>query len=114
MSPRRSRRLIRAATGALAITALAAPAASARPVDPPAGWKLAPPAESRSQLHTAAPTVIRSTDDGFDWGAAGIGAGAGGHGDRLERDRDDRDRHDRGPAPALLDVELRDGAGRRL
>lgn len=77
MSPRRSRRLIRAATGALAITALAAPAASARPVDPPAGWKLAPPAESRSQLHTAAPTVIRSTDDGFDWGAAGIGAGAG-------------------------------------
>jgi len=77
MSPRCSRRLIRAATGALAITALAAPAASARPVDLPAGWKLAPPAESRSQLHAAAPSVIRSTDDGFDWGAAGIGAGAG-------------------------------------
>jgi hypothetical protein len=77
MSPRCSRRLIRAATGALAITALAAPAASARPVDPPAGWKLATPAESRSQLHAPAPTVIRSTDDSFDWGAAGIGAGAG-------------------------------------
>jgi hypothetical protein len=75
MSPRCSRRLIRAVTGALAITALAAPAASARPVDPPAGWKLAPPAESRA--HAPAPTVIRSTDDGFDWGAAGIGAGAG-------------------------------------
>jgi hypothetical protein len=77
MSPRCSRRLIRAATGALAITALAAPAASARPVDQPAGWKLAPAAESRSQAHAPAPTVIRSTDDGFDWGAAGIGAGAG-------------------------------------
>ena len=76
MSPRCSRRLIRAATGALAITALAAPGASARPVDPPAGWKLATPAESRSQLHAPAPTVIRSTDDGFDWGSAGIGAGA--------------------------------------
>jgi hypothetical protein len=77
MSPRCSRRLVRAATGALAITALAAPAASARPVDPPAGWKLALPAESRSQAHAPAPTVIHSTDDGFDWGAAGIGAGAG-------------------------------------
>jgi len=76
MSPRRSRRLTRAAAGALAITALAAPAASARPVDPPVGWKLSPPGESRSQTHQPAPTIIRTTDDGFDWGSAGIGAGA--------------------------------------
>jgi hypothetical protein len=76
MSPCRSRRLTRAAAGALAITALAAPAASARPVDAPVGWKLTPPAESRSQPPAPAPTVIRSADDGFDWGSAGIGAGA--------------------------------------
>jgi hypothetical protein len=76
MSPRRSRRLTRTAAGALAITALAAPAASARPVDAPAGWKLTPPAETRSQPHAPAPTIVRSTDDGFDWGSAGIGAAA--------------------------------------
>jgi hypothetical protein len=77
MLPRRSCRLTRAAAGALALTALAAPAAGARPVDHPAGWKLTPPpAESRSQPHAPAPTVIRSTDDGFDWGSAGIGASA--------------------------------------
>jgi hypothetical protein len=76
MSHRRSRRLTRAAAGALAIIALAAPAASARPVDPPTGWKLSTPAESRSQTHQPATTIIRTTDDGFDWGSAGIGAGA--------------------------------------
>jgi hypothetical protein len=76
MSPRRPR-FTRAAAGALVITALAAPAASARPVDPPVGWKLTPPAESRAQPHSSAPTITRGTDDGFDWGAAGIGAGAG-------------------------------------
>jgi hypothetical protein len=79
MSPRRSHRLTRAAAGALAITALAAPAASARPVDAPAGWKLTPPAETQAQPQApapTAPTIIRTTDDGFDWGAAGIGAGA--------------------------------------
>ena len=76
MSPRRSRRLIRAGAGALAIIALAAPAASARPVDPPVGWKLTPPAETRSQPHVPAPTIVRSTDDSFDWGSAGIGAAA--------------------------------------
>jgi hypothetical protein len=76
MSPRRSR-FTRAAAGALAITALAAPAASARPVDAPAGWKLSQPTETRSQPRSPSPTVIRTTDDGFDWGAAGIGADAG-------------------------------------
>ncbi|MFL5854116.1 MAG: hypothetical protein ACJ77G_16760 [Solirubrobacteraceae bacterium] len=77
MSPTRSRRLTRAAAGALAVTALAAPAASARPVDAPVGWKLTTPAQTHSQPAAPAPTVIRSTDDSFDWGAAGIGAGAG-------------------------------------
>jgi hypothetical protein len=76
MSPTRSRRLTRAAAGALAVTALAAPAASARPVDAPVGWKLTTPAQTHSQPATPAPTVIH-TDDGFDWGAAGLGAGAG-------------------------------------
>jgi hypothetical protein len=76
MSPRRSRRLTRAGAGALAVVALAAPAASARPVDPPAGWKLTPPADTRSHADAPAPTIVRSTDDSFDWGSAGIGAAA--------------------------------------
>src|SRR5205809_1035780 len=46
--------------------ALAAPSAMALPViDPPA-------------TAAPAPVIVRATDDGFDWGAAGVGAAATG------------------------------------
>jgi hypothetical protein len=77
MPPHRPRRLTRAVAGALAATALVAPAAGARPIDPVPGWK-ASPASSRSDAAAPAPTVIRTVDDGFDWGSAGIGAAAVG------------------------------------
>jgi hypothetical protein len=73
---RRSRRLARAVAGALAVTALAAPAAMARPIDAAPGWTASQPAASQSDTTAPAPTVIRTIDDGFDWGSAGIGAGA--------------------------------------
>jgi len=76
MPPRRSRRLTRAVAGALAVTALAAPAAAARPIDAAPSWSTSPPAASPSPADTPAPTVIRTIDAGFDWGSAGIGAGA--------------------------------------
>jgi hypothetical protein len=71
-SKHRSRRARIAATS-LAIAALAAPAAQARPAfDPPAGHQGAASAPQRSAL------VVSSTPDGsFDWGSAGIGAAAG-------------------------------------
>lgn len=74
--PHRPRRLTRAVAGALAVTALAAPTAVARPVDPASGWTASPPASSQSHAAAPAPTVIRTIDDGFDWDSAGIGAGA--------------------------------------
>jgi hypothetical protein len=59
-----ARRLTHTLVGALAVTALAAPAASARPID-------------QRPTHTSAPTltVIRTIDQSFDLGAATIGAG---------------------------------------
>ena len=67
-SQHRSRRTRIAATY-LAITALAAPAAQARPpLDPPVGHH-AP--------QRAAVVVTSSSSGGFDWGSAGIGAAAG-------------------------------------
>ena len=67
-SQHRSRRTRIAAT-CLAITALAAPAAHARPaLDAPVGH----PAPQRSPV-----VVTSSPSSGFDWGSAGIGAAAG-------------------------------------
>ena len=66
-------RLTRALAGALAATALAGPAAVARPIDTGPVYNL--PAPSRSDAAARAPTVIRTIDDGFDWGSAAIGAG---------------------------------------
>ena len=70
MPARSVRRLSRTAAGALAILAVSAPLAAARPaIDSPADVKahsVAAPARS------AAPTV----DEGFEYGAAAIGAGA--------------------------------------
>jgi hypothetical protein len=59
----------------LAAAALAAPSALAR-VDPPATT----PFNSREADPTvpAAPVVVRTVDDGFDWGSAAIGAGGAG------------------------------------
>jgi hypothetical protein len=58
------RRLTRTMTGALVVTALAAPAASARPLYDNPGRPSEP-----------APTVTRTIDEGFDVGSAAIGAG---------------------------------------
>ena len=75
MPRHRPHRLARAVAGALAATAFAVPAAVARPVDTTPNWGAGPRAPSHSDA-APAPTVIRTIDDGFDWGAAGIGAGA--------------------------------------
>jgi hypothetical protein len=69
--PRRSRRLSRAVAGALAATALAAPAAGALPCEVVCGS--ATPSQSRPPTQT----TTRIIDNGFDWGSAGLGAGAG-------------------------------------
>jgi hypothetical protein len=69
--PRRSRRLRRALAGALAASALAAPAAGAAPCEVVCGSTTTGPTRA------PAPTVTRIIDDGFDWGSAGLGAGAG-------------------------------------
>ena len=66
-------RRTRIATTSLAIAALAAPAANARvALDPPADHQGAASAPQRSAL-----VVSSASDDGFDWGSAGIGAAAG-------------------------------------
>jgi hypothetical protein len=62
----KSHLLARTVAATLAITMLAAPAAFARPID----------SYDARPAPTAAPTTIAvPIDDGFDWGAAGIGAG---------------------------------------
>ena len=59
----------RTAAVALAVAALAAPAAQARPaLDAPVGQH----APQRSAV-----VVTSTSDGGFDWGSAGIGAAAG-------------------------------------
>ena len=75
MSTRRQR-LTRTVAAALAATALAAPAADARP------WEEAFTGQDQGsgpaiEPHTEAPapTVSRTIDDGFDLGSAAIGAG---------------------------------------
>ena len=77
----RSHRLARTVAAGLAAAALAAPAASARPIDHPrlpasggAGTAVA------VEPDPAAPRVpvVRTIDAGFDWGSAAIGAGGAG------------------------------------
>jgi hypothetical protein len=73
------RKISRIAAAALAALALAAPAASARPI-------IDPPTTSPTELDLSAydatpnppPVTMRATDDGFDWGSAGVGAAAAG------------------------------------
>src|SRR4051812_33078828 len=76
MPPRRSRHLTRAVASVLAVTALAAPAPMAPPIASAPAWIPSHPAASPSHAEAPAPTVIRTVDDGFDWGSAAIGAGA--------------------------------------
>jgi len=59
-----ARRFTRTLTSAVIVTALAAPAATARPLYDQPGH--------RSE---SAPTVTRTIDEGFDVGSAAIGAG---------------------------------------
>lgn len=83
--PARTHRLTRTVAASLAVAALTAPTAAARPAyDTPYPRDSGPattPVEAASTSAPAgplaeAPPVVRSIDDGFDWGAAGIGAGA--------------------------------------
>jgi hypothetical protein len=74
----RLRKISRIAAATLAALALAAPVASAQPiVDPPT----TSPIELDLSAYDATPTppvTIRATDNGFDWGSAGLGAAAVG------------------------------------
>lgn len=70
-SPRRPR-LSHAVAGALAVAALAAPTADARPYEEFFG---STSARSEQQAEAPAPTVTRTVEEGFDWGSAAIGAG---------------------------------------
>jgi hypothetical protein len=60
---------IRALAGALAVAALAAPTAGARPATE---WT---DNSSPTTTKPPAPTVTRTIDPGLDWGSAAIGAG---------------------------------------
>jgi hypothetical protein len=69
-----SHRITRLVTAALLAGALAAPAASARPVsDPPIDNGSGPVV-----IKPAPAPVVQSIDEGFDWASAAIGAGAAG------------------------------------
>ena len=69
-----SHRITRLVTAGLIAGALAAPAASARPVtDPPIDNGSGP-----VFIEPAPAPVVSSVDDGFDWASAAIGAGAAG------------------------------------
>ena len=68
----RLRGITRLGAATLAALALAAPAATARPIiDPPAHA----PAELTPPVVDATPKVTNATDGGFDWASAGVGAG---------------------------------------
>ena len=58
---------------ALVVAAIAAPIASARPIDE-VGYN--PQPTGRSDTPSTVRVVQASSDDGFSWGDAGIGAGA--------------------------------------
>jgi hypothetical protein len=66
------RRLTRTLAGALAVSALAAPAAEARHGQEVHSDK---PGNGSAEFSAPAPTVTRTIDAGFDVGSAAIGAG---------------------------------------
>jgi hypothetical protein len=65
----RPHRLTLSLAGALAIAAIAAPAAGAQP------WHTLGPGEGATPADYDTPVVIRTIDDGFDAGSAALGAG---------------------------------------
>jgi hypothetical protein len=65
----RRRRLTRSLAGALAIAAIAAPAAGAQP------WHTLGPGEGATPPDHGQPVVTRTINDGFDAGSAAMGAG---------------------------------------
>ena len=67
------RRLIRTVTAALAVSAIAAPGASAITGEEFRGSSNEPSSAGGSDL---APTTTRTIDDGFDYGSAAVGAGS--------------------------------------
>jgi hypothetical protein len=84
LPPNALRHLARAVAAGVAAATLAAPAATAR-IDPPTTLDFntggaAPTATVGSGSRPANPPVVivRNVDDGFDWGAAAIGAGGAG------------------------------------
>jgi hypothetical protein len=82
--PHRPFQLARALAAAAAAAALSAPPAFAR-IDPPPipafnADRAAPTAtvESESRPGNRPVVIVRNVNDGFDWGAAAIGAGGAG------------------------------------
>ena len=68
MTTHHSHPIARLVTAGLVAGALAAPAAAAQPIDDP---QTSEPAPSNTP-------VVRTIDEGFDWGSAAIGAGGAG------------------------------------
>ena len=68
MTTHHSHPIARLVTAGLVAGALAAPAAVAQPIDDP---QTSEPAPSTTP-------VVRTIDEGFDWGSAAIGAGGAG------------------------------------
>jgi hypothetical protein len=68
MTTHHSHPIARVLAAGLAAGALAAPSAVAQPIDDP---------QTSAPARSAAP-VVRSIDEGFDWGSAAIGAGGAG------------------------------------
>lgn len=74
------RRPAAALAAALAVAAVAAQPAFARTstsLEPPGSRAGQPAAVAPDAARTDASPIVRSIDEGFDWGAAAIGAGAG-------------------------------------
>ena len=81
MITHRSHRLARLLAAGVAASALAAPAAVARPIDGPNQPARPDPGMTAVEPESApadAPIVVRHIDAGFDWGSAAIGAGGTG------------------------------------
>lgn len=73
------RRFIRIVATGLVALALVAPVASARPViDPPAKSPTGTGLSVYDATPDPSPVVLRTTDNGLDWGSVGVGAAAAG------------------------------------
>jgi hypothetical protein len=78
MITHRSHRLTRGLAAVVAVAALGAPAAVARPIDRPQEPFRYDPGATVAAAPEQAPArapVVQKIDDGFDWGSAAIGAG---------------------------------------